>query len=148
MKIGYDLVKEQLFFRQELKERVFWFIHLRWIGAGAAIAISWIAYLLGEGLPILPLNIILLFIVFYNTIFLYLGKRLEAFKPGEVRPFTIFAHTQISLDLLSLYILIYFTGGIYSPLLIFFIFHIFIMYHLILTWHFLSTHYCIYNIFW
>ncbi|MFH1625395.1 MAG: GAF domain-containing sensor histidine kinase [Pseudomonadota bacterium] len=124
MKIGYDLVKEQLFFRQELKERVFWFIHLRWIGAGSAITISWVAYLLGQDLPILPVNVILLFIIFYNTIFLYIGKRLETFRPGEVRPFTIFAHTQISLDLLSLYLLIYFTGGIYSPLLIFFIFHI------------------------
>ena len=124
MKVGYDLIKEQLFFRQELKERVFWFIHLRWIGAGTAIAISWAAYLGGQSLPILPLNIALVFILFYNAIFLYIGKRLEAFRPREVRPFTIFAHTQISLDLLCLYTLIYFTGGVYSPLLIFVIFHI------------------------
>ncbi|MFH2012455.1 MAG: ATP-binding protein [Pseudomonadota bacterium] len=124
MKVGYDLVREQLFFRQELKERVFWFIYLRWIGVGTAIAITWAAYLGGQSLPILPLNITLIFILLYNAIFLYIGKRLEEFRPKEVSPFTVFAHTQISLDLLCLYILIYLTGGLYSPLLIFVIFHI------------------------
>ena len=38
--------------------------------------------------------------------------------------FTVFAHVQIGLDLRALYGMICFTGGIYSPLLIFVIFHI------------------------
>ena len=124
MQLGYELVKEQLFFRKELIERVYWFIGLRWIAAGAALLGSWAAYFLGQNLSVLPLNIIVCFIFLYNVIFLFTWRRLNSVKPPEVKPFTIFAHTQITLDLLALYLIIYFTGGIYSPLLIFVIFHI------------------------
>ncbi|MBL7175032.1 MAG: GAF domain-containing protein [Desulfobacteraceae bacterium] len=125
MQLGYELVKEQLFFRKELMERVSWFIRLRWIAVGVALLASWAAYFfLERKFPILPINIILFFIILYNIIFLIIWSRLKSFKPPEVRLFGIFAHTQISLDLLALYLAIYFTGGIYSPVLIFVIFHI------------------------
>ena len=124
MQLGYELVKDQLFIRRELRERVFWFIKLRWVAVGAALVGSWAAFLFGQPLPIVHLNIILCFIALYNTSFLIIGTRLESFKPQEVRPFILFAHAQISLDLLALFLVIYFTGGMASPLLIFVIFHI------------------------
>jgi len=125
MQVGYELVKEQLFFRKELIERVYWFIRLRWMAVALAFAGSWATlFFLEPKLPILPINIILFFVFLYNIIFLLIYKRIKSFKLPEVKIFTIFAHTQISLDLFALYVVIYFTGGIYSPILIFVIFHI------------------------
>ncbi len=124
MELGYELVKDQQFIRKELRERVFWFITLRWMAVGAALTGTWAAYLFGMTLPIVPVNIVLFSILLYNVVFLTVGRRLESFKPHEVKPFFIFAHVQISLDLVALFFVIYFTGGIASPLLIFVIFHI------------------------
>ncbi len=124
MRVGYELIKEQLFFRKELRERVFWLIKLRWAAIAFGLAGCWTTYLLGQSLPLLPLNLIFLGIAAYNGVFLVIGRRLEPFKPHDVGPFQVFAHLQITLDLLALYLVIYFTGGTASPLLIFVIFHI------------------------
>ena len=124
MELGYELVKEQLFFRKELRERVYWFIQLRWIAVGVALVGSWATFFFEPKLPIFPITIIILFILLYNIVFFFIWLRLKSFKPYEVRSFTIFAHTQITLDLIALYLVIYFSGGIYSPVLIFVIFHI------------------------
>jgi two-component sensor histidine kinase/uncharacterized protein YigA (DUF484 family) len=123
---GYELVKQQLFFRKELIERVHWFIRVRWFAVGGTIVGAWVLRLLEPTFPVLPLTLIALSIFLYNLIFRAACRRLDDSKSLEVRPFTHFAHIQISLDLLALYAMIYFTGGIYSPLLMFVIFHIII----------------------
>jgi len=123
---GYELVKQQLFFRKELIERVHWFIRVRWFAVGGAVVGAWVLHLLQPTFPILPFILIAFSIFLYNLIFLTACRRLDASKGQEVRPFTNFAHIQISLDLLALYGMIYLTGGIYSPLLMFVIFHIII----------------------
>ena len=124
MNLGDQLVKEQLFFRKELKERVAWFIQLRWVAVAAAFLGTWAAFYLKPELPVFSLTVIIFFILFYNTIFYFIWLRLKHHKSYEVRAYAIFAHTQISLDLICLYLIIFFTGGIYSPVLIFVIFHI------------------------
>jgi two-component sensor histidine kinase/uncharacterized protein YigA (DUF484 family) len=121
---GYELVKQQLFFRKELIERVHWFIRVRWFAVGGALVGAWALNLLEPKFPLLPFILIALGIFIYNLIFLAACRRLDVSKGQEVRPFTNFAHIQISLDLVALYGMIYFTGGIYSPLLMFVIFHI------------------------
>ena len=121
---GYELVKQQLFFRKELIERVYWFIHIRWIAVGVAAGGGWILHYLEPKFPILPITFIALGILLYNLGFFFSWHRLEVFKGQDTRPFLTFAHVQISLDLIALYVMIYFTGGIYSPLLMFVIFHI------------------------
>jgi len=123
---GYELVKQQLFFRKELIERVHWFIRVRWFAVGGAVAGAWALRLLEPKFPVLPVTLIALSILLYNLIFRAACRRLDASKGLEVKPFTAFAHIQISLDFLALYAMIYFTGGIYSPLLMFVIFHIII----------------------
>jgi two-component sensor histidine kinase/uncharacterized protein YigA (DUF484 family) len=123
---GYELVKQQLFFRKELIERVHWFIRVRWFAVGGAAAGAWALYLLEPKFPVLPLTLIAFAIFICNLIFRAVCRRLDASKGQDVRPFTRFAHIQISMDLLALYAMIYFTGGIYSPLLMFVIFHIII----------------------
>lgn len=125
MRLGYELVKEQLFFRKEMIERVSWLIRLRWIAAGAAFITAWGAYfLLNAHFPFIPVNCILVFIVVYNSVFYFVWRWLHKFKTQSVKPFTFFANAQIGLDLISLFALIFFTGGIYSLLLIFVIFHV------------------------
>jgi two-component sensor histidine kinase/uncharacterized protein YigA (DUF484 family) len=126
LEAGYELVKQQLFFRKELIERVHWFIRVRWFAVGGAVAGAWALSFLEPKFPVLPLSLIALSIFIYNLIFRAACRRLDASKEQEVRPFTNFAHIQISLDLLALYTMIYFTGGVYSPLLMFVIFHIII----------------------
>ncbi len=124
MQLGDELVKEQIFFRKELSERVYWFIQLRWVAAGAALIGSWLAYYQWRTLPITALNLIIFFVIIYNIVFHLIWRRVEASKHRQVRFYTIFAHTQIICDFITLYLLIYYTGSIYSPLLIFLIFHI------------------------
>jgi two-component sensor histidine kinase len=124
MQLGDELVKEQIFFRKELRERVYWFIQLRWMAAGASLIGSWLVYYQWRNLPVLALNFIIFFVIFYNIVFHLIWRRLEANKLQQVRPYTIFAHTQIICDFFALYLLIYFTGSIHSPLLIFLIFHV------------------------
>jgi len=125
MDLGHTLIKEQLFFRKELIERVYWFIKLRWIAVVAALIGCWVAYVtLGKNLPILPLNLIVFLIFLYNCIFHVVWKRIETAATHDVQPFALFAHVQISFDLAALFVVIYFTGGVSSPLVIFVIFHI------------------------
>jgi signal transduction histidine kinase len=121
---GYELVREQLFFRKELMERVLWFIRIRWIMLGVAGAGTWAAYLQERQFPVLPLSLIVLSVFLYNILFHITWRHLQSIKSHDVRSFVTFAHVQISLDLLALYLMIYFTGGIYSPLLMFAVFHI------------------------
>ena len=124
MSLGHQLVKEQLFFRQELKERVYWFINLRWIALAGAFCTSGVFVFFNPGSPVLPFIMVLLIVLLYNIVFFFIWLRLKSHKTGTIIPFEIFAHLQIVFDLVALFCLIYFTGGIYSPLLLFVIFHI------------------------
>jgi len=124
MSLGHQLIKEQLFFRKELRERVFWFIKLRWIGITCGFLGNWTIFFLDPGLPVFPLTIIILAVLVYNIIFFLIWLRLKALKHYKVKPFTIFAHTQITFDLIAFFFFIYFTGGIYSPVLIFATLHV------------------------
>jgi len=124
LEAGYELVKQQLFFRKELIERVHWFIRLRWFAVGGAVVEEWVLRLLEPDFPYVPFTLIAIAIFLYNLVFRAACRRLDASKALHVQPYTTFAHFQISLDLLALYAMIYFTGGIYSPLLMFVIFHI------------------------
>ncbi|RJR42792.1 MAG: GAF domain-containing protein [Desulfobacteraceae bacterium] len=124
MRLGYELIREQLFFQKELIERVYWFIRLRWLAAAAALAGSCAAFFFARPFPVLPLTIIALFILAYNLLFLRSWKSLSSCSPLNVDSFNTFAHVQIGADLAALFGMILFTGGFYSPLLIFSLFHI------------------------
>jgi two-component sensor histidine kinase len=124
MDLGHELVKEQLFFRKEMMERVSWFIRLRWMAIAAGFSACLIGYAAGWPLPFVYINLTLAFIAVYNALFFFIENRLPTIKPQAVQTFTIFAHAQIALDLLALYAIIYFTGGIQSTFLVFVLFHI------------------------
>jgi two-component sensor histidine kinase/uncharacterized protein YigA (DUF484 family) len=124
MDLGHELVKEQLFFRKEMMERVSWMIRLRWMAVAAGFGGCVIGYIAAWPLPFVPVIVIFAFIALYNLSFFFIGHRLPSIKPQAVRAFTIFAHAQIALDLLALYAILYFTGGVQSPFLVFVLFHI------------------------
>ncbi|MBU2552595.1 MAG: GAF domain-containing protein [Proteobacteria bacterium] len=124
MDVGHEIIREQLFFRRELRERVHWFIKLRWGAACAGLLGLLAARLGGLTLSYGPPLAVVLFVAAYNAAFLMVGRRLESVRPATARPFEVFAHTQISLDLLSLFLLIHLTGGLASPLLVFVMFHV------------------------
>jgi K+-sensing histidine kinase KdpD len=121
---SYDLIKEQGFFRRELRERVSWFINLRWIAGGAALAACIVGRLMGLTLPELPIGLIGVFVLFYNGCLLVASRRLSVLQPERLEHFTAFLHIQISLDLVALSFALFFTGGINSPLLILVILHV------------------------
>ena len=124
MQLGDELVKEQLFFRKELRERVRWLIHLRWLAAGSALVASWMVYYRWRALPVVTVDLIILFVLLCNIGFHFIWRRLESANHRRVKSFTLFTHAQIICDFLALYPLIYFTGNLQSPLLVFLIFHV------------------------
>jgi len=138
VQLGYELIREQLFFRKELIERLPWLIRLRWIAAGAGLAGCAAVYFFRQTLPPLPLVLIIFIVLLYNLIFKFIWQyvhpfkyqsdlplaNLHSFNARDVQSFSLFAHVQISADLLALFLAIYYSGGIYSPLANFFIFHI------------------------
>jgi len=138
VQLGYELIREQLFFRKELIERLPWLIRLRWIAAGAGLAGCTAVYLFRQTLLPLPLVLVIFIVILYNLLFKLIWQYVPPFKyqnelqsadshvfdTRDVQSFSIFAHVQISADLLALFLTIYYSGGIYSPLAHFFIFHI------------------------
>jgi K+-sensing histidine kinase KdpD len=126
MQPGYELIKEQLFFRKELIERVDWFIRLRWLFVAAGIVGNGALLVIDPRAPV-PQMIVVLFVVgAYNTVFRKVSARLRSHGSHEAEPFIRFAHVQISLDVGALLLIIYFSGGLYSPILIFSVIHVII----------------------
>jgi K+-sensing histidine kinase KdpD len=138
VRLGYELIREQLFFRKELIERLPWLIRLRWIAGAAGLAGYFVVGpFLPESLPA-PLPVIFCGILLYNFVYWIIWRHLSplpdrfearpsgppAISARDVQRFTIFAHIQIASDLAALIMAIYYSGGIRSPLLYFFIFHI------------------------
>lgn len=124
MDLARELVEQQVFFRRELSERVGWFIGLRWIAVCAALAGAAASRWAGLQLPLLPIVVIIMAAAGCNTIFFKICRRLKRVTPDHPRPFEICTHCQMVCDLAALFGLIHFTGGIFSPLALFVLFHI------------------------
>ena len=135
---------------EELVERVAWQIQLRWFAAIGVLVATWVASsILNIQLPRGPLYAIGLSILFYNVLFwLYLERRFS--YPSRVKSsgyiygallrfyfrrlkrdatatataFDRFAKAQTGLDWAAMILLVHFSGGVESPLLFYFIFHI------------------------
>lgn len=112
---------------QEVMHSQAWLIRLRWIaGAGVILAIPVAQYLLGFTLAQVPLYAGGIAIVLYNVLLTLLQKRMQRAmeaNPGACRP-CMLARLQITLDWLAMLWLVHFSGGIESPSLLYFFFHV------------------------
>ena len=110
---------------EELVGRVAWQIQLRWFAAAGVLVAAWFATsVLGISLPQGPLYAVGLAILLYNAAFWYYLRQLERQSVSEASVFDRFAKVQTSLDWLAMILLVHFTGGIESPLLFYFFFHL------------------------
>ena len=107
----------------ELRERTLWFIKLRWwvppiIAIGTFVA-EWI------GVEFNPFHFLLvaLFILIYNVVFHRVSRRIPA-EASQKEFLQRFTYCQVGFDYAAMFLLIHLTGGIASPFIFFFIFHI------------------------
>ena len=110
----------------ELVSSVGWMIQLRWIaGAGVLLATWVVENLFRLDAAEWPLYAIGLIILAYNLVF-YLQQRRLARDAAPISAYYMLAKWQVALDWLAITLLIYFSGGIESPVIFFFFFHIII----------------------
>ncbi len=106
-------------FQEELIERLFWFIRLRWLAAGGVLSAILLANMGGLIESLTPLVSISLVLLGLNGLFYYHATRVKE-DHGRV---TANARVQVICDLVILTLLIHFSGGAENPFLFFFVFH-------------------------
>jgi len=122
-------VTDRLPFDSELIARIGWLIKLRWLAVIGTALGGGLAFLLLPPTPAsLPFFAVTAGIALYNLAFALYFRALKRGPAGRLRlrqaiPFACF---QIALDLLALTALVHFTGGVESPLALFFVFHVII----------------------
>jgi len=109
---------------EELIESESWLIRLRWAaGVGVLLTVLGIQPLLGLRVATLPLLLVGAAILVYNAIFYTLDRRLIR-RSAPTTDFRRLIVWQVTLDWLAMILLIHFSGGIESPAIFFFLFHI------------------------
>jgi signal transduction histidine kinase len=124
--IGNPGREDQTLVEAELVSSVAWLIRLRWIAGAGVLLGTWIVqeifrlraatgslYAIGAG------------ILAYNLMFFLLERRLTQ-KSARSTDFSRLATGQAILDWLAMTLLIHYSGGVESPAILFFIFHIII----------------------
>lgn len=112
---------------EELIERVAWLIRLRWFAAlGVGLTTLAVSHFLGIHLPMTALLLVGTAIASYNGLFYLRLKRLRESPFAGVIQFSHFASFQFFIDWVALIFLVHYSGGIESPALFFFIFHVII----------------------
>jgi signal transduction histidine kinase/PAS domain-containing protein len=111
--------------RQVSGEQLLWLTDLRWIAVVGILLMSWIVH---RVFPVIqnvgPVLICGLVLGLCNGAYYVTAKR-YARDMHESRGF-VFALVQIELDLLILTTLLYFSGGLANPFVLFFVFHVII----------------------
>lgn len=113
----------------EIKDRVDWFIFLRWLAIfGAICTILFATQILKIELPVFKLFFIIFIMIIYNIVFslyslLFFKKRIDTIG---VKASIRFATIQIIVDLFILTLIIHFSGGVENPFSFYYIFHILI----------------------
>ncbi len=109
-------------FAPELHERLLWFITLRWLAVVGLVSASLVGPWIGLPDVWPSLFVVALFVAAYNLFFRFKLKG----RAGEGHPYEnlrVCAIRQMVMDLLALLVTIHFTGGLQSPLLPVFAFH-------------------------
>ncbi|NOZ22501.1 MAG: HAMP domain-containing histidine kinase [Planctomycetes bacterium] len=101
------------------------FVLFRWVAAGGVLVAPLVLdEILGLHIPLTPTSAIAAGLAVTNAVYLVLLDRME--KAGWSRGIQWMGPLQACLDLLILSVLLFMTGGIRNPLLMFFVFHVII----------------------
>ncbi len=102
------------------------FTNLRWVAIPGVIIITLVArYVFQIGFSTLPVYIICVFMVLYNLMLMRQVTGLRNLPHNRVIPrVRRYLYTHIMLDMLTLTVLVHYTGGIENPFIFFFVFHI------------------------
>ncbi|MBI5115066.1 GAF domain-containing protein [Candidatus Poribacteria bacterium] len=124
LNIPEELNKRRQILLRELRKRTLWFVQLRWFVPPSIVAVALMGYLLGVEFEKAPLIAVAVFMLAYNAILYLWSRNLEKGPGWKTQDIKRFTHLQVVLDYFSMFLLIHFTGGIASPLVFFFIFHV------------------------
>lgn len=112
---------------QEIVTSVHWLLTMRWIAGVGVLLATWLAgSLLDLDLGSTPLYVTGVVILLYNTLLWAMLGRLQAGSDQSLVGYSRLAHLQVGLDWLAMTALIHFSGGVESPIIFFFTFHIII----------------------
>jgi signal transduction histidine kinase len=110
---------------QELVSSLDWLITMRWLAAIVMLLATWIvANVLNINVPAGSLYFLGLRLLLYNALLKWGLGWLKANPSRSSVTYQWFARFQIGLDWIAMVLLIHYTGGIESPVLVFFLFHI------------------------
>jgi signal transduction histidine kinase len=110
---------------QELVNSLGWLVAMRWIaGLGVLLASFVSAHVFRLPVPESALYGVGLFILAYNAGLWWWMGQLGRTVPDSTEVYALFARVQIGLDWLAMTLLTALSGGIESPAIIFFLFHI------------------------
>jgi len=120
----------------ELRERLEWFIKLRWLAAVAVLLSPEASHFtIGMRLDAWPIRAVAVTIAFYNLAFLWLVRRSRRLDGAAfMRRSRLIAHLQSGIDIAALTVLVHLTGGPESPVAFFYIFHVIISSKLLPRW--------------
>jgi len=109
-------------FAPRLFQRLLWFGRLRWIAVGCLALVSFVGP--GLGFPSVwpSLSVIAGVVAAYNVVFQQVLRRAEGRLPSHSN-LTLTAGCEMVMDLAALLVTVHFSGGLQSPLLPFFAFH-------------------------
>ncbi len=111
--------QEKSSLEKELIESLARFINLRWtMILGICITSIFARFVLKINLPLTSILSITFYISLFNVVCIYLQKQTKSY--GKL------ANLQISVDWIALVCLVHYTGGIESPVILYFIFHVII----------------------
>ncbi len=112
----------------ELSRRLRQYINLRWLAVAAIVAIVVLTRgLLGIEYPLAPLVGTVVILAAYNLLFFWWARREpKAGLPSGVlvHQGRVFANVQVVADLLTLTILLHFTGGVENPFFLYYFVHV------------------------
>ncbi len=102
------------------------FITMRWLAIIGVIIVTLVASTVFQiSFPTLPVYIICAFMASYNLFSFYQVRRLKTERTGLIiRKGRTYSRIHIFLDLLTLTVLLHFTGGIENPFIFYYVFHI------------------------
>ncbi len=101
-----------------------WLSRLRWIAGAVVMAATWFtSSILGLGLPVIPLYVVGALIIVYNFIFQRWLTQMQCDLTGISSESRNLARVQIATDWVAMTALIHFSGGIESPMILYFFFH-------------------------